>query len=112
MADTSSQVRILREQLQQAESRAARERQRAEQEYQRAEEKEEQIRRTTFEELLESCHLLPMLFRSDRQVLKYARIYDQSKRQKLPNNTTALVGISQRAAKSIRRSLQHPPSPK
>ena len=51
MADTSSQIQILQDKLRKAEDRAERERQ-------RAEEKEKQTRRTTFKELLESCHLL------------------------------------------------------
>ena len=70
MADSPSQLRILQEKLKEAEQRAEQERQRAEQERQRAEqerqraeqadsraeEAEEQARRTTLEELLESCH--------------------------------------------------------
>ena len=64
MADTS-QLQLLQEKLKQAEQRAERERQRAEQEKQRAEtadgraeQAEKQTRRTTFEELLKSCHRL------------------------------------------------------
>ena len=63
MADTSSQLRLLEEQLQRerqradrAEGHAEQERQRAEQERQRAEKNEKQTRRTTFVELLELCH--------------------------------------------------------
>ena len=79
MADASSQLRFLEEQLQrerqranQAEGHAEQERQRAEQERQRAEQErqraekadsraeqaEDQTRRTNLEELLESCHHL------------------------------------------------------
>lgn len=57
-SDTDVQLKKIQEQLQEERQRAKDERRLREQAEDRAEQAENQTRRTTFEELLESCHRL------------------------------------------------------
>jgi len=60
----------------------------------RAEQAENQTRRTTFEELLESCHRLSQSIsvQTDK-VPQYPKIYDRSEGQMLPDKSPALARI-------------------